>query len=188
MGRWKPGAHSRLEQAALELFLEHGFDGVTVSEITERAGLKERSFFRYFVDKREVLFSGQDQLQEFLVKQITQAPDDHNPLEVIAQSFQEVARVVFEPRRMYSQQRQAVIHSVEGLRERELLKLAAFAGAITGALRERGMAEPTASLTAESGVTVFKIAFGQWLEPENEQPLTELIWHTLEMLETVTSR
>ena len=99
-----------------------------------------------------------------------------------------MAKAVFEPRRRHSQQRQAVIHSVEGLRERELLKLAAFAEAIAGALRERGVSEPAASLTAESGVTVFKIAFGRWLEPENEQPLAELIWHTLDTLETVTRR
>ena len=188
MGRWKPGARSRLEQAALELFIERGFDQVTVSEISERAGLKERSFFRYFADKREALFSGQEQLQTYLVEQISAAPDAQHPLGVIAQSLQDVANAVFEPRRSHSQRRQAVIDSVEGLRERELLKLTAFSGAIAEGLRKRGMAEPAASLTAESGITIFKIAFGRWLELDNEQPLSELIRLTLDTLGTVTVR
>src|SRR5215471_5784528 len=55
MGRWEPNARGRLEQAALELFLERGFEQATVTEIARRAGLTQRTFFRYFADKREVL-------------------------------------------------------------------------------------------------------------------------------------
>ena len=58
MGRWKPDARSRIEEAALELFCERGFESATVSEIAARAGLTERTYFRHFSDKREVLFGG----------------------------------------------------------------------------------------------------------------------------------
>ena len=52
---WEPNAHGRLERAALELFIERGFEQITVAEIARRAGLTERTFFRHFADKREVL-------------------------------------------------------------------------------------------------------------------------------------
>ena len=58
MARWEPDSRGRLEQAALELYGERGFEQTTVAEIAERAGLTERTFFRHFADKREVLFGG----------------------------------------------------------------------------------------------------------------------------------
>src|SRR5689334_17766478 len=70
MSRWEPNARGRLEEAALELYTERGFDETTVAEIAERAGLTERTFFRYFTDKREVLFGGQDALLDIFVSRI----------------------------------------------------------------------------------------------------------------------
>ena len=58
MGRWEPDARGRLVKAAMELYGERGFEQTTVAEIAERAGLTERTFFRHFADKREVLFAG----------------------------------------------------------------------------------------------------------------------------------
>ena len=58
MTRWEPGGRGRLELAALALYGERGFENTTVAEIAARAGLTERTFFRHFADKREVLFSG----------------------------------------------------------------------------------------------------------------------------------
>jgi len=58
MGRWDPDAAGRFRAAAMELFGEIGYEQTTVAAIAERAGLTARTFFRYFTDKREVLFSG----------------------------------------------------------------------------------------------------------------------------------
>ena len=74
MSRWEPNARGRLEQAALELYIERGFEQTTVAEIAEQAGLTERTFFRYFADKREVLFGGQDVLQDLFVNIIDRRP------------------------------------------------------------------------------------------------------------------
>src|SRR5579872_6753902 len=75
MGRWEPNARGRLEQAAMELFLERGFEQATVTEIAGRAGLTQRTFFRHFADKREVLFYGQEMLRDLLVAAVADAPD-----------------------------------------------------------------------------------------------------------------
>ena len=78
MVRWDPGTEERLRRAALELFAEHGYDEVTVTQIAERAGITRRSYFRYFPDKREVLFGGSDQLPVALAEAI-RAVDDMIP-------------------------------------------------------------------------------------------------------------
>ena len=84
MSRWEPDARGRLEQAAAELFAERGFDQTTVADIAVRAGLTERTFFRHFADKREVLFSGQDVFQEQFVTAVAGAPATATPLEAVA--------------------------------------------------------------------------------------------------------
>src|SRR5262249_20365529 len=84
MSRWEPDARGRLEQAALQLFIERGFEQTTVAEIAKRAGLTERTFFRHFADKREVLFGGAGSLQELLVRTVASTPDSAAPLDAIA--------------------------------------------------------------------------------------------------------
>src|ERR1700704_322662 len=108
MGRWKPNARGRLEHAALELYGERGFDQTTVAEIAKRAGLTERTFFRHFADKREVLFSGAGSLQELLVSAVASAPDSAAPIEAVAAGL-EAAGGVLQERREFSLQRQSII-------------------------------------------------------------------------------
>ena len=187
MGRWKPDARSRIEEAALELFAERGFESVTVAEIAVRAGLTERTYFRHFPDKREVLFGGQGEFQEFLVESVIAAPHDVAPLDAVVRAFARIAHEIIEERRALVEKRNAVIGAVEGLRERELLKLTALSNAIAGALRTRGVPEPAASLSAEAGVMVFKVAFERWIEAGNERPFAELVGETFEQLRAVTA-
>src|SRR6516225_2726958 len=108
MGRWEPNARGRLELAALELYLERGFEQTTVAEIAKRAGLTERTFFRHFADKREVLFAGADMLQDLLVSTVASAPDSAAPIDAVAAAL-EAAGAVLQQRREYSRRRQAVI-------------------------------------------------------------------------------
>jgi AcrR family transcriptional regulator len=186
MGRWEPNARGRLEQAAMELYLERGFEQTTVAEIAKRAGLTERTFFRHFTDKREVLFWGSATLQEHLVSAVASAPDSAAPIDAIAAAV-EVAGVLLQERREAARQRQAIIAANTELQERELIKLASLASALAGALRQRGVGEPAASLTAEAGIAVFKIAFGLWVGGDSEQDLPRLIQESLDELKAVTA-
>jgi AcrR family transcriptional regulator len=186
MGRWEPNARGRLEQAALELYVERGYEQTTVAEIAERAGLTERTFFRHFADKREVLFAGAGALQELLVTAVAGAPDAVAPLEAVAAAL-EAAGALLQERREYSRRRQSVIDANPALQERELIKLAALASALAGALRRRGVTGPAASLTAEAGIAVFKIAFERWISETGQSDLPRLIRESLDELRTVTA-
>ena len=186
MGRWEPNARGRLEQAALELFIERGFEQTTVTEIANRAGLTQRTFFRYFADKREVLFWGQGALQDLLLGAVASAPDSAAPIDAVTAALQ-AAGAVLQERREYARRRQAVIAANAGLQERELIKLASLASAIAGALRQRGVTEPAASLTAEAGIAVFKIAFERWVGETGPSDLPQLIGESLDELKVVTA-
>ncbi len=186
MSRWEPNARGRLEQAALELYIERGFEQTTVAEIAKRAGLTERTFFRHFADKREVLFWGAGALQELLVGSLASAPDSTPPIDAVAAAL-EAAGAVLEERRESARQRQAVIAANTELQERELIKLASLASAMAEVLRRRGVKEPAASLTAEAGIAVFRIAFEHWVNETGQRDLPQHIRESLEELKAVTA-
>jgi AcrR family transcriptional regulator len=186
MSRWQPDARGRLAQAALELYVERGFEQTTVAEIANRAGLTERTFFRYFADKREVLFGGAGALQELLVRAVGDAPPSMAPIDAMAVGLA-AAGALLQERRDYSLQRQAAIVANVELRERELIKLASLASALADALRLRGVKDTAASLTAEAGIAVFKIAFERWIDVTNERDFPALIRESLGELKDVAA-
>jgi AcrR family transcriptional regulator len=186
MSRWEPNARGRLEQAALELYAEHGFDQTTVAEIAERAGLTERTFFRHFADKREVLFGGQDALIELVTKHIAEAPDAASPIDVVRDALQAVGQM-FADRREHARRRQAVVDANPGLQERELIKLASLAAAMADGLQRRGVAQPAAALTAETAVAVFKVAFVRWLSSRKDSDLSQVIGDSLDELKALAA-
>jgi AcrR family transcriptional regulator len=184
MGRWQPGAQGRLEEAAMELFEERGFEQTTVADIAARADLTKRTFFRYFADKREVLFSGSAKLEELFVAAIAAAPAETAPLDAVAAGLAAAADVFGEigdrPRK-----RQALIAANPDLRERELIKLARLAAAGAEALRGRGVADPAASLAAEAGIAVLRVAFEEWAGGAPGQDLHKLLDDSLTELKSV---
>ena len=186
MGRWEPDAGGRLTKAALELYVERGYENTTVAEIAQRAGLTERTFFRHFSDKREVLFAGSSALEELIAEQLAEAPEAATPIEAVTLAF-EAAGAVIQERGIWSQQRQAVINANPELRERELIKLASLAATSAEALRQRGVKDPDASLAAEAGISAFKVAFERWVQQPTRRNLPRLIREAIEQLRAVTA-
>ena len=174
MGRWEPDARGRLAKAAMALYAEQGFDQTTVAEIAARAGLTERTFFRHFADKREVLFYGTEMLRDLLVRAVADVPASATAMDAVGAAFEAAGAMLQEnPDRV--RLRDAIVSAHAELRERELIKLAALAAAVAGALRDRGIAEPAASLAAETGVAVFKIAFARWISEPGQPDLPGII-------------
>jgi AcrR family transcriptional regulator len=187
MGRWEPGASERLRTAALELFADPGFDQTTVAQIAARAGVTERTFFRHFTDKREVLFDGQNELQSVFVAGVIDAPDDAAPLEIIRFALDRVAEFFTPERRPWSTTRRAIIETHPSLGEREQFKMLALTAAVASAFRERGMTEPAASLTAQSALGVFHVAFVMWTTPEETRDYRELVALAIAELKLLTA-
>jgi AcrR family transcriptional regulator len=167
MSRWPSNSRGRLEQAAMDLYAERGFDQTTVADIAERAGLTERTFFRHVTDKREVLFSGGQMLQDVMVEAVAAAPPDATPFAAVTAGVTAIAPV-FAERRPSSRIRQGIIDAHPELQEREVGKLARMAQALADALRARGVPEPTARLAADAGIAVFHAAFAQWVISEDD--------------------
>jgi AcrR family transcriptional regulator len=185
MARWEPNARDRLVDAALELFHEHGYGRTTVGEIAARAGLTERTFFRYFTDKREVLFGRSGDMEKGIADAIASAPEDTSPLDAVVGALRE-AGAKFPPRRDY-RARQKLIAAHPELRERDLIKLASLSSAIAGALHARGATEPGASLAAEAAIAIFKVAFERWVGGAEPRDLPQQIQLALEELRIVTA-
>ncbi len=186
MTRWQPDARGRLQRAAITLYAERGFDNTTVAEIAECAGLTKRTFFRYFADKREVLFWGSEALKELVVTEVVAAPSGAAPLAAVAAAL-DAAAAMFEERRDGAALRQQIIATNPELQERELIKLASLASALAEALRRRGVGDLAAILAAEAGITVFRVAFERWVDQANRQLLQRLIRESLEELRAVTA-
>src|SRR5438445_9916305 len=178
MGRWEPDAAGRLREAAMALYTERGFERTTVAEIADRAGVTARTFFRYFADKREVLFAGSEELERLMVDALMAAPASTGPMDAIAAALLAAAELL-GGRREYSRRRQAVIAATPELRERELIKLASLATAFTEALQQRGLAPTVASLAAETGVAVFRVAFERWVADPDDPDLADVMQSTL---------
>jgi AcrR family transcriptional regulator len=173
-------------QAAFELYGERGFEQTTVAEIAERAGLTERTFFRHFVDKREVLFAGADALRELLISTVADAPESASPIDAVAAAIEAAGNFIQEGGEL-ARQRQAIIAASAELQERELIKLASLADALADTLRRRGVGDPAARLTAEVGVAAFRVGFERWVNEAEQRDLPQVIRESLDELKAVTA-
>lgn len=188
MGRWEPDARGRLGKAALELFDERGYEETTVAEIAKRAGLTERTFFRHYADKREVLFAGSAALRDLIVGAVAATPDGTAPIDAVAAGLDAAADQIFRGAHEHALRRHTLVCAHTDLQERELVKLATLSSALRETLRSRGVAEPAASLAAESGTAVFRVAFERWVTgTDHPRELADVIHESLAEFKSLTA-
>jgi AcrR family transcriptional regulator len=182
MARWQPGARERLVVAAVELFTEQGYDATTVTQIAERAGVTKSTLFRYFPDKREILAAGQETLSRLLSEGIAEAPTAATPLEAVAAGLVRVSDAMGQMNRDLGPRMKAAVAASSELQERDALKSVGLAAAMTTALLDRGVPEPTAQLAAELGVLAFRRGYVHWSIDERESE-NELAHYALAALD-----
>ncbi len=168
MARWQPGARERLVVAAVDLFVEQGYDATTVAQIAQRAGVTRSTLFRYFPDKREILVAGQQALSDLLVQGIAEAPADAGPLQAVAAGLVRVSDAMGQLNRDLGPKLKAAIAASAELQERDALKSVGLAAAMTAALAARGVADPVAQLAAELGVLAFRRGYTRWSVEDRE--------------------
>ena len=186
MSRWEPDAEGRLISAALTLFHDQGYDETTVAQIAAAAGLTKRTFFRYFSDKREVLFRGSAELEQRWIDGIEAAPPNAGPMAAVGAGLDAVAEL-FVDRHPFATMRSEIVAANPELQERELIKLQTLAGAIQTALVIRGLSANAATLAAQAGVTVFHVAFARWVEQDDPAAFRRLMDESLAELRAVTA-
>ncbi|MFI6218642.1 TetR family transcriptional regulator [Nocardia brasiliensis] len=185
MPRWESDARGRLERAALELFEAQGFERTSVAQIAHAADLKERSFYRYFPDKREVLFAG-DELEEHLVAELAATDPDLAPIEALLAALA-AAEQIFRPRE-FLLRRARVIAASPALAERELVKLASIADALAPAMERRGVDPGRARLIIDVVLAIHRHAMPRWLA-EPDTTLAQLMTEAAaELRETVLAQ
>ncbi len=184
MSRWQPDAPQRLQQAAIELFLEKGYEGTTVEEIAQRAQLTPRTFFRYFADKREVLFFGTEKFEQAVVIGVHREKSV-DPLERVVIAFETVSTEYFDSRAEAVRRRRVIIQSSPELQEREGQKMGRITEQVSAILIGEGLEEKTSRFAVELGVLVFRRAFDQWADSEG-MTLAATIRETLGQLHALT--
>jgi AcrR family transcriptional regulator len=182
MARWEPDARERLVVAAVDLFNEQGYDDTTVAQIAERAGVTKSTFFRHFSDKRELLVAGQDTLSTLLADGIAEAPASASPLEAVAAGLERASSAMGPTKREVGPRIHAAVAASTELQERDALKSVGMAAAMTTALVDRGVPDPTAHLAGELGVLAFKQGYARWSEGDRDEA-DGLAHHALAALE-----
>jgi AcrR family transcriptional regulator len=152
----------RLQVAALELYAERGFDRTTAADIAALAGVTERTYFRHFPDKREVLFDGEADLGASLASAVLNAPPGLRPLPTLLAAFRSAVPIL-ERDRALKERRHHIISATPELRERELSKLASLTKAVAGALEQRDVPPSIASLAAACGTALLGQVRLEWL-------------------------
>jgi len=187
MARWAPEAKTRLQQAAMALFVERGYSEVTVAGIAERAGLTKRSFFNHFADKREVLFADGDEFIASIAEHLAELDAALGPLDAALAALTDGGQSLA----VYADGaaiRRQIINSTPELQERNLVKLAALTQTITDSLIERGAPSRTAVLTAHAAMTVFNTAYDDWID-QPEADFADLMSRAhAELVASLTSR
>ena len=167
----------------MELFEENGFEQTTAAQIATRADVTERTYFRHFADKRDILFEGTERLEASLVQAIATAPPGLGLMVVLQHALCGVASTL-EQGDLFSASRQAVISATPALREREATKHAVLMEAMAAGLERRGFEAKEAQLASRVGGAVFVYALAAWFEDTTTHLITclELAFEQLRRL------
>jgi AcrR family transcriptional regulator len=178
----------RLQEAALKLYETRGYEETTAADIAAEAGVTQRTFFRHFPDKREVLFGGEDEFIDALTRAVMSVPQELGPLEALFHAFPSI-EPLFINNRAFTAPRRRIIAGHPALQERAQTKTRAVTSALAEAFRQRGVPDRAASLAAQVGMAAFGHAVDAWFESGSADlgPFVEQTFDELRDLSTFAS-
>lgn len=177
-------ARERFGKAAIELFRVHGYAETTVTHIATKAGVTERTFYRYFSDKAEVLFWHAGELESEIIEAVEQATDAR-PLKRVIEALK-AAGSFFDDNRADVIMRQKLIAEHDDLQERELMKMHSLAAAIGDILRDQGVSDFNAKMVAEVGILIWRVAIDRWCADRSEHKFPHYVCACLKDLVDVS--
>jgi AcrR family transcriptional regulator len=176
--------------AALELFAEHGFDGVTVTDIAARAEVGRSTFFRYFADKQEVLFDDDGEMLHVMVEAMGREAARRAPVGDSLAAALAAARAGLLALADYLREwsgwlevRVRLIESHPDLRARTLMKEQGYVAAGTAELIRHGADPAVAALAGALGQACFGAAQARALE--RGRPLADAVDEVFRQLSTL---
>jgi AcrR family transcriptional regulator len=188
MARWEPDTRGRLLRAAVELFVERGYEATTAAQIADRANVTRTTLFRHFADKREILFQGQDELVALAAEGVAAAPRTSTPFEVLRAGILPLCAIHTEDRREIRQGLASVIPASPELRERAVHKRSAVTDALHAALSDRLGDDRQAGVLADLGVRAYYDGYAAWILAGEREPLAEVVRTELEAAESALVR
>ena len=164
VARWDPGTKERLRDAALARFAANGYVATSVEEVARDAGVTERTFFRHFPDKEEVLFDEDDVLLAVLLSglrdHIATSPADE-PVVAARAAVRRLATEFDRDRRRH-RQRAEVLASSTALTSRQLLKEQRWTAALASELVAKGVERRRAAAAAALAGIGLRLAYAEW--------------------------
>ncbi len=169
----KARTSASIASAALELFAARGYAAVTVGEVAAASGVGERTLYRYFADKDDLLFAEDEQMRAALRSAIEQQPGGQSPFTVLRAAAAAVARTL-QDRREEVARRARVIASSPALSARERAKRVAWEAVLADGLSRHGAAAAEAALLGRIGVACHDEALSRWLAQDPPRRTLEL--------------
>ena len=184
--RHRRRTEARLEEAALELFAERGFDVVTVDDIAAGADVSRRTFFRYFASKEDALLSDHPRALAELRRALGGRPDDEPPLTALRHAFLSIAGS-YEERRERLLHRARIMAETPSLQARSLAHQRLWEEAVADMLAERMGVDASVDLrpgvVAGSTIAALRVAVAAWLARDGEPHLPTLVAEALDLLD-----
>jgi len=155
-----------ITNAALQLFAARGFEAVTLADVAAAADIGERTLFRYFPDKEELLFGEDTAVQAQLEAGLAARPADEAPTAAVLEAIVSLAPL-WQDRQEEGRVRQAIVAASQALQARERVKHAAYERTLAAGLVRRGTPEPQARLLARTAVACLDEAIARWFADDD---------------------
>ncbi len=129
-----------IQNQALRLFRDKGYEATTVAEIAEAADVSESTFFRYFPGKADVVLW--DEFDPQIAEAFRHQPADLTSLQALRAAFSSVFTTLSPQRTAEQRERLTLALSVPEVRASALDQLASTIGLLASLVAERASVQP----------------------------------------------
>jgi AcrR family transcriptional regulator len=172
-----------IQEHALRLFQEQGYDATTVEQIAEAAEVSPSTFFRYFPTKEDTVLT--DEYDPWILEAIRAQPPELSPIDVLRKVLHDIVGAMLAADRQRILDRGRLMLSVPALRSRQWEQTRATQQRMVEALAGRlGRPADDFELQAFGSaiIAVWETAIMAWVESDGEGDIMELLDRAIDFL------